>query len=195
MVDRVEVWSGLWVIGAAVGNRSGVGAVSLCLCFHLACPLSVRSSQKVGVGALYVNLCCTVWSTVVPCSAYQSALSTFDRSSQCSGFGGYERSWTGASGRLRRRTSTLCVGGGSELGDLVSWTACGLVNQGIVGWFPAAEYSGGVSGDSCTHSFAPGIWSKVCSSLRFDGYGSAGSSGHHRGGSGGRGGGGRGSRH
>ena len=120
-----------------------MGAVSLCLCFHLACPLSVRSSQKMGVGALYVDLCCALWSTVVPFSAYHSVLSTLDRSSQCNGFGGYERSWTGASGRLRRRTSALCVGGDSKLGDLVSWTACGLVNQGIVGWFPAAEYSGG----------------------------------------------------
>ena len=142
MVDRVEVWSGLWVIGTVVGDRSSVGAVSLCLCFHLACPLSVRSSQKMGVGALYVGLCCALWSTVAPFSAYHSALSTLDRSSQFNGFGGYERSWTAASGRLRRRMSTLRVGGDSKLGDLVSWAACGLVNQGIVGWFPAAEYLG-----------------------------------------------------
>ena len=53
MVDRVEVWSGLWVVVTADGKRSGAGATSLCLCFHLACPLSDRSSQKAGVGSLY----------------------------------------------------------------------------------------------------------------------------------------------
>ena len=120
MVDRVEVSSGLRVVGTAVGDRSDVGAVSLCLCFHLTCPLSVMSSQKIGVGSVYVNLLFAGSSTVVPCSAYQSALSTLDRSSQCSGFRGYERSWAGASGRLRRRTSTLRVGGSNESGDLVS---------------------------------------------------------------------------
>ena len=45
MVDRVEVWSGLWVVGTADGKRPGAGATSLCLCFHLACPLSDRSNN------------------------------------------------------------------------------------------------------------------------------------------------------
>ena len=190
MVDRVEVSSGLRVVGTAVGDRSDVGAVALCLCFHLACSLSVRPSQNIGVGALYVNFCFAGWSIMVPFSAYQSALSALDRSSQCSGFGGYERSWTGAPGRLRRRTSALFVDGGNGSGDLVSWAGCGLVSQGVVGWFSAAENSGGVSGESCIHSLGPGVWFKVCSSLRFDGYGSVGSGGRHRGGNGGRGGGG-----
>ena len=43
------------------------------------------------------------------------------------------RSWTGASGRLRRRMSALCVGEGSGSGDLLSWTDGGLVSQGVVG--------------------------------------------------------------
>ena len=139
MVDRVEVSSGLRVVGTAVGDRSDLGAVSLCLCFHLTCPLSVMSSQKIGVGALYVNLGFAGWSIMVPFSVYHSALSTLDRSSQCSGFGGYERSWTGAPGRLRRRTSALFVDGGNGSGDLVSWAGCcGFVSQGVVGWLSAA---------------------------------------------------------
>ena len=85
-----------------------------------------------------MNLFFAGWSTMIPFSAYQSALSILDRSSQCSGFGGYERSWAAASGRLRRRTSVLRVGGGTKSGDLVSWTGCGLVSQGVVGWLSAA---------------------------------------------------------
>ena len=116
MVNRVEVSSGLRAVGTAVGDRSDVGAVALCLCFHLACSLSVRPSQKIGVGALYVNFCFAGWSIMVPFSAYQSVLSALDKSSQCSGFGGYERSWTGAPGRLRRRTSALFVDGVMDRG-------------------------------------------------------------------------------
>ena len=134
MVDRAEVRSGIWVVGTAVGKRPGAGATSLCLCFHLACPLSDRSSQKAGVGSLYVDFCFVGWSIVVPFSAYQSALSLLDRSSQCSGLGGYDRSWTGAaSGRLRRKMSALCFVGDSESGDLASWNGDGLVSQGVVG--------------------------------------------------------------
>jgi len=127
MVDRAEVSSGLRE------DRPGAGTISLCLCFHLACPLSDRSSQKAGVGSLYVDFCFVGWSIVVPFSAYQSALSLLDRSSQCSGLGGYDRSWTRASGRLRRKTSALCFVGGSESGDLASWNGDGLVNHGVVG--------------------------------------------------------------
>ena len=134
MLDRVEVWSGLRVVGTADGKWPGAGATSLCLCFHLACPLSDRSSQKAGVGSLYVDFCFVGWSTAVPFSAYQTDLSPLDRSSQCSGLGGYDRSWTGAaSGRLRRKMSALCFVGDSESGDLASWNGDGLVNQGAVG--------------------------------------------------------------
>ena len=68
------------------------------------------------------------------------------------------RSWTGTSGRLRRRASALCVGGGSELGDLVSWAGCcGLVSQGVVGWLSAAEDSEGECGDAGILSLGPDI--------------------------------------
>ena len=43
----------------------------------------------------------------------------------------------------------LFVGvGGGELWGPVSWTGAGLVNQGIVGWFPVVRCSGVTSGNS-----------------------------------------------
>ena len=114
---------------------------------------------------------------MVPFSAYQSVLSLLDSSSQKSGFGGYERSWAGASGRLRRRVSALCWGGGSELWGPVSWTGAGLVNQGVVGWFPVVGCSGVVLGISCILLLRSGEGFGVGSHLGFDGYGAAGSGG------------------
>jgi hypothetical protein len=114
---------------------------------------------------------------MVPFSAYQSVLSLLDSSSQKSGFGGYERSWAGASGRLRRWASALCLGGGDRLGDVVSWTGAGLVNQGVVGWFPVAGCSGVVLGISCILLLRPGEGFGVGSHLGFEGYGAAGSGG------------------
>ena len=89
MVDWAEVWSEFSVVGTiAVWGRLGAEGGFLCLCFHLVCPFSDRSSQKAGVGSVYVGLCFAGWSIIVPCSAYHSALSVLDRSSQWSGFGG-----------------------------------------------------------------------------------------------------------